>query len=135
MRFGEKVRQLRTEKKLSQTELGKLCGLSLRTIRNYEVAGRYPKKREVYSKLAFALGCSINYLLAEDEDNNKADLSAKSRTENLIDEISSFFADNRISDDEKDYVMRALKASYSVVKRYRRKPLTAKIRRRVSKER
>lgn len=129
MRFGEKVRQLRTEKKLSQTELGKLCGLSLRTIRNYEVAGRYPKKREVYSKLAFALGCSINYLLAENEDSDKTDLSSESRTECLINEISSFFADNEISDHDKDAVMRSLKASYSVVKRRRRKKLTARIRR------
>ena len=129
MRFGEKVRQLRTEKKLSQTELGKLCGLSLRTIRNYEVAGRYPKKREVYSKLAFALGCSINYLLTENEGSDKTDLSSVGRTESLINEISSFFADNEISDDDKDSVMRSLKASYSVVKRRRRKKLTARIRR------
>ena len=135
MKFGEKVRQLRTEKKLSQTELAKLCGLSLRTIRNYEVAGRYPKKRDVYSKLAFVLGCSTNYLLAENEDSEKVDLSATSRTENLINEISSFFAESRISDDEKDYVMRAIRASYSVVKKHRRKPLTARIRRRVFKER
>ena len=62
MKFGEKVRLLRNEKKLSQTELGKMCGLSLRTIRNYEVDGRYPKQREVYAKLATALGCEINFL-------------------------------------------------------------------------
>ena len=49
MKFGEKVRLLRNEKKLSQTELGKVCGLSLRTIRNYEVDGRYPKQREAVS--------------------------------------------------------------------------------------
>lgn len=130
MRFGEKVRQLRTEKKLSQTELGKLCGLSLRTIRNYEVAGRYPKKREVYSKLAFALGCSINYLLAENEDIDNRDLPSASRTENLINEITSFFADNEISDNDKDSVMRTLKASYSIVKKHRKRKLTARIRRR-----
>ncbi len=68
MKFGEKVRLLRNEKKLSQTELGKMCGLSLRTIRNYEVDGRYPKQREVYTKLAAALGCEVNFLLAEDEE-------------------------------------------------------------------
>ena len=68
MKFGEKVRRLRNEKGLSQTELGKLCGLSLRTIRNYEVDGRYPKQREVYSKLAAALGCDVNYLLSENEE-------------------------------------------------------------------
>ncbi len=131
MRFGEKVRQLRTGKKLSQTELGKLCGLSLRTIRNYEVAGRYPKKREVYSKLAFALGCSVNYLLSENEDSENRDLPSASRTESLINEITSFFADNEISDNDKDSVMRTLKASYSIVKKRRKRKLTARIRRRV----
>lgn len=67
MKFREKMRLLRNEKKLFQTELGKLCGLSLRTIRNYEIDGRYPKQREVYSKLAAALGCEVNYLLSEQD--------------------------------------------------------------------
>ena len=129
MRFGEKVRQLRTEKKLSQTQLGKLCGLSLRTIRNYEVAGRYPKKREVYSKLAFALGCNVNYLLAENEDNEIPEVSPHNKVESIINEISSFFADSEISDDDKDTVMRSLKASYSVEKKRRRKKFGTRIRR------
>lgn len=131
MRFGEKVRRLRTEKKLSQTELGKLCGLSLRTIRNYEVAGRYPKKREVYSKLAYALGCKVNYLLAENEDSETTQPLSLNKTENIINEISSFFADSEVSDAEKDTVMKALKASYSVEKKRRRKKFGTRIRRKV----
>ena len=131
MRFGEKVRQLRTERKLSQTELFKLCGLSLRTIRNYEVAGRYPKKREVYSKLAFALGCNINYLLAENEENPEISQIAPNRVESIISDISSFFADNSISDTDKDMVIKALKASYSVEKKRRRKKFVPILRRKV----
>lgn len=68
MKFGEKVRILRNERKMSQTELGKMCGLSLRTIRNYKVDGRYPKQREVYVKLAAALKCEVNFLLSENEE-------------------------------------------------------------------
>ena len=40
MKFGEKIKELRTQKKMSQTELGKAVGVSLRTVRGWEVEGR-----------------------------------------------------------------------------------------------
>ena len=52
MKFGEKLRELRKQKHLSQTELGAAIGVSLRTLRGWEVEGRYPKQRELYAKLA-----------------------------------------------------------------------------------
>ena len=121
MKFGEKVRQLRIEKKLSQTQLGKLCGISLRTIRNYEVAGRYPKKREVYSKLSVALGCNINYLLAENEEAEVSSTHKFDNIEEVISAVTAYFSDSAVSDYEKDSVFKALKASYSVEKKKRKK--------------
>ena len=104
MKFGEKVRRLRNEKGLSQTELGKLCGLSLRTIRNYEVDGRYPKQREVYSKLAAALGCDVNYLLSENEEfvlqaKQTYGYQGARDAEELIADISALFAGGQSSND------------------------------------
>ena len=55
MKFGEKLRELRKQKHLSQTELGAAVGVSLRTLRGWEVEGRYPKQRELYAKLAEVL--------------------------------------------------------------------------------
>ncbi len=37
MTFGEKVRSLRKEKKMSQQELASMVGVSYRTIRSWEV--------------------------------------------------------------------------------------------------
>ena len=50
MTFGEKVQTLRKERGLSQTEFGKLVGVSLRTVRGWETEGRYPRYRDLYKK-------------------------------------------------------------------------------------
>ena len=122
MKFGEKVRLLRKEKKLSQTELGKMCGLSLRTIRNYEVDGRYPKQREVYSKLAAALGCEVNYLLSEGEEfvlqaqQTCSCCKGTRQAEELVADISALFACGELSEQDKDAVMRDLQNAYWMAK-------------------
>ena len=50
MTFGEKVRSLRKEKKMSQQELASMVGVSYRTIRSWEVEGRFPKQNVLYQK-------------------------------------------------------------------------------------
>ena len=52
MKFCEKLKEARTRAGLKQEELAKALGVSLRTITNYESGERYPKKREIYYKLA-----------------------------------------------------------------------------------
>ena len=116
MKFGEKVRRLRKERNLSQTELGKLCGLSLRTIRNYEVDGRYPTQRAVYAKLADALGCTVNFLLSEEEAVTPAEQYPDGKdiadAKALVAEISALFSGDELSDRDKDAVMQALQNAY-----------------------
>ena len=48
MTFGEKVRSLRKEKKMSQQELASMVGVSYRTIRSWEVEGRFPKQNVLF---------------------------------------------------------------------------------------
>lgn len=131
MKFGEKVRKLRKEKKMSQTELGKLCGLSLRTIRNYEVDGRYPKQRAVYAKLAEALGCDVNYLLFEDEEfvlqaQQTYGYKGARQAEELVADISALFAGGEMQEEEKDAVMRALQEAYWIAKEKNKEKYTPK---------
>jgi len=131
MKFGEKVRMLRNEKKLSQTELGKICGLSLRTIRNYEVDGRYPKQREVYTKLAAALGCKVNFLLSEDEEfvlqaQQSYGHKGVRDAEELVADISALFTGGELTEGDKDAVMRALLDTYWLAKEQNRQKYTPK---------
>lgn len=131
MKFGEKVRLLRNEKKLSQTELAKKCGLSLRTIRNYEVEGRYPKQRKVYTKLATALGCEVNFLLSEDENfvlQAQQNCSCKGTMDaaELVAGVSALFADGELSENDKDALMRALQDAYWMSKERNKEKYTQK---------
>ena len=67
MTFGDKIRELRKEKKMTQQKLGAMVGVSYRTIRSWEVEGRYPKQSSLYQKLADALQCRGSYLMNDNE--------------------------------------------------------------------
>ena len=55
MLFGEKVKQLRKEKGLTQTELAEAVGVTLRTVQNYEGKNLFPKNQDVVNKLCCLL--------------------------------------------------------------------------------
>ena len=61
MTFGEKVKQARTELGLTQVQLGKILGVSQRTITAYETDTFPPRTRDAYCKLADALHVNVNY--------------------------------------------------------------------------
>ena len=46
MTLAEKLKNARAAKHLSQRALAEATGLSLRTIQNYELGARLPKRRE-----------------------------------------------------------------------------------------
>ena len=117
MKFGEKLKQLRTDKGLTQEELATTVGISRRTYVSYEQEGRYPRKRELYGKLADALGCDANYLITEDEEfvtkaAEEYGSRGKRQAEQLVAELSGMFAGGELSDADKDAVMIALQKAY-----------------------
>ena len=67
MTFGERIRELRTQKGLTQPQLADSIGVSVRTVKSYELGTSLPKTRETYQKLAEFFDVNINYLLAKDE--------------------------------------------------------------------
>ena len=67
MTFGDKIRKLRIEKKMTQQKLGAMVGVSYRTIRTWEVDGRYPKQSNLYQKLADVFQCRVSYLMDDNE--------------------------------------------------------------------
>ena len=117
MKFGEIRRDLRKGKDMTQTDLAKEIGVSLRTIISYENSNSYPKKREVYSKLATLFNVDINYLLTEDEEfitkaKTKYGNRGARQAEDLVAEIGGLFAGGELSEADKDAVMRSLQQAY-----------------------
>lgn len=65
--YGDKIRKLRKEKKMTQQKRGAMVGVSYRTIRSWEVEGRYPKQSSLYQKLADTSQCRVSYLMNDNE--------------------------------------------------------------------
>ena len=66
--FAEKVKQARAELGLTQSELGELTGVSLRTILDYEKGKKAPRQTTLL-KLARALRVSTKFLSDEGCDD------------------------------------------------------------------
>ena len=68
MTFADKVKIARAAQHLTQQELANRCGLSLRTVQNYELGTRKPKSNRIYMVLADALDIKEKDLLDDDTD-------------------------------------------------------------------
>ena len=131
MKFGEKLRALRKQKHFSQTELGAAVGVSLRTLRGWEVEGRYPKQRELYTKLAEVLECDMDYLLTEKEAfiSDSADrfgYRGERDAKALVEDLTGLFAGGQMAEEDMDALMFAVQEAYVEAKRRNREKFTTK---------
>ena len=131
MKFGEKLRELRKQKHLSQTELGAAVGVSLRTLRGWEVEGRYPKQRELYAKLAEVLECDVDYLLTEKEAfiTDSADrfgYRGERDARALVEDLTGLFAGGQMAEEDMDALMLAVQEAYVEAKRRNRETYAPK---------
>lgn len=117
MKFGEKLRQYRKAKGMTQAELAKAAGVGSTTIINYENGKTYPQNREVYITLAKILGVDADTLHNENDDfvssvSSQYGYRGKKQAEQLITEVHGLFAGGELSDSDKDAVMKALQQVY-----------------------
>jgi MerR family transcriptional regulator, light-induced transcriptional regulator len=78
--FGERLKRLRTERKMTQTELGQFLGVSQETIASYERSGRFPRPRAL-REIARFFGVSLDELLRTPELAAEASVEAPSEAE------------------------------------------------------
>ena len=126
MRFCEKLKEARTKAGLKQEELAKALGVSLRTITNYESGECYPRKRDIYHKLAELFHTEENYFLNEDEEfllsaAEKYGAKGAKQAQALVDEVSGLFAGGNIADEDLDVMMKALQDAYWIAKEKNKK--------------
>ncbi len=76
MTTGERIREVRKERGLTQEELGKMIGVQKAAINKYETGIVVNLKRSTVSAIARALDVSPIYLLGLDEQSDPIDLSS-----------------------------------------------------------
>ena len=117
MTFCEKIKNLRKAKNLNQTQLANAIGVSLRTIRGWEIEGRYPKQHELYQKLADILGCDVSYLMTEDvsfvtEATEQYGSRGAKQAQQILEQAAAMFAGGELSDDDKTAFMDEIQMLY-----------------------
>lgn len=100
--IGERIKELRKSKKMSQSELGKFIGVSQTTVTAWE-NGRAEPSSSYVAKLATFFNVSTDYLLGRDpkEDDEKP----LTRNQKLI----AYSIDPDISDEERRDIIEMVK--------------------------
>ena len=95
--YGERLMRARKEKELSREELGKLCGITGRTIQNYELGHVTPNRIDVSQRLADVLDISVDYLIYGEKE--ETELTEEEKKE-ILAHASALFAGGKLSDEE-----------------------------------
>ena len=66
MEFKERLAKLRRLSGMTQAELAKELGITLRSVQNYELGARYPKT-ETIERIANIFGVDQNALISDEE--------------------------------------------------------------------
>ena len=67
--LGDKIKELRIEKQITQEELAKIVGITTASIGMYETNGRKPSY-DVLNKIADYFGVSTDYLLGRNTESS-----------------------------------------------------------------
>ena len=128
--FPEKVKEARVSLGISQPQLGKKIGLSVRSVIAYEKGEKKPRPASML-KLAKALGVSVKFL-SDDEcedpmaDIEKDDYIAEARErygaagaknmDDLLSANTALFAGGELSQEQKDAFFEAVMKAYITCK-------------------
>ena len=74
MTFSERLRQLRQEKKMTQSALGQAVDISPRMISFYESGNHFPRDEVILKRLADLFEVSLDYLLGHSDLREEASL-------------------------------------------------------------
>ena len=110
--YGDRLKAARKTKGYSRPQLAKICGLTDRTIQNYENGSSNPKT-EITQKLATALDVSVDYLINGTEE---VDLTEEDQKE-ILEKASALFAGGKLSQDDQLAFLNELQTIYLDSKR------------------
>ena len=117
MKFGEKLKALRTDRGISQKALADQTGIALRSIQNYETKDILPKRRDTYDLLAKALDVEVSALMDEDaefqiEARERYGSRGERQAREILEQVGALYAGGELSEEDMDAFNRALQEAY-----------------------
>ena len=111
MLFGEKLKELRTKKGISQEKFGAIVGVSSRAIRSYELGQGMPKSMDTVKNIANYFNVTVDYLM-DSEDKSLVEPGFSSDAEKILMETRALFAGGKLDDEDKNAFFLTLSEIY-----------------------
>lgn len=121
MDFAQKLKDLRTEKDLTQEELANKSGISIKSISRYELGETLPRTKEYYEKLANALDVSSDYFLSQETNfllNARKEFGSRGakEAEELVNGMIGLMAGGELPDEDKTTILNAMQEAFYMAK-------------------
>ena len=121
MNFAQKLKDLRTEKNLTQEELAKKSGISIKSISRYELGETLPRTKKYYEKIANALDVDTDYFLSQEANffiNARKEFGYKGAkdAEELVNGIIGLMAGGELPDEDKATILDAMQEAFYMAK-------------------
>ena len=131
MKFGDKLREQRKKRKLSQDDIAKAIGVTVRTLGNYENGASHPQDRAVYYMLSDFFDVDVNYFLTEDEEflTSAAESYGKkgqTQAKRILEQTAALFAGGELSEQDQLAFQLDMQALFFESKELARKKFTPK---------
>lgn len=115
--FSEKLKQLRKNAKISQTQLAEALGVTTRTVQYYEAGERYPQTAQITNRICELFQVSNTYLMSDQDEfvkeaTQKYGTNGKNKANALIAETSGLFAGGELDEDDKELFFKAITDIY-----------------------
>jgi transcriptional regulator with XRE-family HTH domain len=103
MTLGERIKQLRSEKGLSQSQLAEMIGISYPQMSRYEIKGVQPPA-DVLKKIADALDTTADYIISGSSDEK---IKSSLKDAELIKQFKEM---EQLPDEEKNVLLKIVSA-------------------------
>ena len=121
MNFAQKLKDLGTEKNLTQEELAKKSGISIKSISRYELGETLPRTKKYYEKIANALDVDTDYFLSQEANffiNARKEFGYKGAkdAEELVNGMIGLMAGGELPDEDKATILDAMQEAFYMAK-------------------
>ncbi|MGY3776836.1 helix-turn-helix domain-containing protein [Helcococcus sueciensis] len=121
MNFATKLKKLRTKNNLTQEDLAKKSGISIKSISRYELGETIPRSRKYYEKLANALDVDIDYLFSQETNfllNARKEFGYKGAkdAEEIVNGMIGLMAGGELPEEDKATILNAMQEAFYMAK-------------------
>ena len=107
MNFGEKLRQLRDGRGMTQVETARKLQVSLRAYQNYESGKIYPKNSVIYQRIAALFGVLVDSLMDEKdlflaEAQEKYGSRGREQARRIVEATEALYAGGALTEEDEE---------------------------------